>query len=344
MNKLYSLLVLITFSTFSFGQYHEPFNGTDALAGKNGWEKHSGTKDEVGIQYTLGSLNYMGLTGTSGNKVQIVAGKTEDVNKPIGADLDVAYASVLVNVLDSEGLTENNTTGDYFLCFSSGSGSSANSFQGRIYVKKGSKPNTINLGIQNTSNVTPTGQPTPPVTPTYSQDLEVNKVHYIVFKLDKTSKVASLWINPTPGMNETSTSLTNNSGTSNTFTATYKIKSLAIRQGVTGTFPNLIGQTGNIELDEIRVGSTWKEVNQVNLSTENLITKKVFVQQTVVKNTLQLLTNEEVTLEIFDTKGSLIKNFKTNQNEVDLSNLSAGNYVVKISSKTAKQNIKIVKL
>lgn len=344
MNKIYSLLALISFSTILFGQFQEPFNGTEALVGKNGWQKHSGTQDEVGIQYTLGSLTYTGLTGTSGNKIQIVAGKTEDVNKAIGTDLDVAYASVLINVLDSEGLTENNTPGDYFLCFSSGVGTTASSFQGRVYIKKGSKPNTINLGIQNTSNATPQGQTTPPVTPTFSQDLEINKVHYIIFKLDKTSKVASLWINPTPGINETTTNLTNNTGTSNTFTPTYKIKSLAIRQGVTGTFPNLIGQTGNIEIDEIRTGSTWNEVNKVNLSTENLITKKVFVQQTVIKNTLQLTTNEEVEIKIYDVKGSLIKNLKTIYKEVDLSYLSAGNYILNISTKTSKQNIKIIKL
>lgn len=344
MNKLYSFLTLIIFSTSSFGQFQEPFNGTDALVGKNGWEKHSGTKDEVGIQYTLGSLSYSGLTGVSGNKVQIVAGKTEDVNKPIGTDLEVAYASALIKVLDDEGLTENNAPGDYFLSFSSGVGTTTSSFQGRVYIKKGSKPNTINLGIQNTSNATPQGQTTPPVTPTYSQDLEINKVHFIIFKLDKNSKVASLWINPTPGVNETATTLTNNTGTSNTFTTNYKIKSFVIRQGVTGIFPDLIGQTGNIEIDEVRTGSTWNEVNQVNLSTENLITNKVFVQQTVVKNTLQLITDEEVTIEIYDIKGSLVQNLKTIQSQIDLSNLPAGNYILKISSKTSKQNVKIIKL
>ncbi len=243
MKKIYVLLFLLS-GTFLFGQaqLHEPFAGTNAL-NTNGWTTHSGTSGQLQLLTTASdtgnSLSFSGLTTSTGNRVSIISGNSEDVNKALPSTLtgDVYY-SALVKPLNTTGLAANSAAGDYFLALSNQVGASVTSFPARLYIKQGSVANTVALGVLNNSGGT--------AAPTYTNiDLPVGTTVLIVVKYNLATNSASLWINPTPGNTEPAPDKTNATGTT---TAPALIASMVIRQGAT---------TGNVEIDEIRVDNTW---------------------------------------------------------------------------------------
>lgn len=325
---------IFTFSILVNAQFYEPFLGTGTLNGTNGWVRHSGTENE--IQMVLGSLVKPSAGSSSGNKIRLQAGKTEDVNKPIGADLTgVVYYSALIKVLNGDGLMEDSTSGDYFLHLTSTVGTSGiTAFQGRLYIKLEPQKSGFKLGILNNSGGT--------ATPTYiAGAYTFNMVHLVVVKYDLATNTATLWVEPTVGQGtEPQSQATNSTGTTKAPSA---VKGFAIRQGVTGTFPDLIGQTGNIEIDEIRVGTTWSSVTGL-LSNEEISFTPKYINQTVITDKLNLATDGNVTLNIFSLEGNLIKTISTSNNFVDLSELSKGTYFIVVSTATDTQKTKIIKL
>jgi hypothetical protein len=118
MKKLYTLSLSLLTISLSLAQATDPFLGTGFLSA-NGWFSHSGSP----LQQTIstGSLTYTGLT-TAGNKVQIIAGNTEDLNLASAADITgVAYYSLVLNVTTSTGLAINtDPAGAYFIHTSAG--------------------------------------------------------------------------------------------------------------------------------------------------------------------------------------------------------------------------------
>jgi hypothetical protein len=217
---------------------YEPFAGTGVLQGQNDWATHSGTASQ--IQRIAGNLTLSGFATPSGNKVAIVAGNSEDVNKDLGSDLtgDI-YASALINVSNLTGLT---TTGDYFLHLATTAGMTVTNFASRLFIK--ATATGFNLGIVNHSG----GGSTPSYVPT---EYATGSTYLVVMKYNTTSNTANLWVNPVIGGAEPAPLLTNNTGTN---TAT-QIRSICIRQAGTGS-----AGTGNIQIDEIRVGTTWADV------------------------------------------------------------------------------------
>ena len=95
---------------------------------------------------------------SQGNKVQIAAGNTEDVNLPSVAPLTItAYYSALISVPNLTGLPANTTIGNYLLTFGALSAAvppTYNTFNGRLYIKTGPTAGTFNLGILNGSGGT----------------------------------------------------------------------------------------------------------------------------------------------------------------------------------------------
>lgn len=250
------LFTMLFLAASSFGQVVDQFNYTGALS-TNGWTKHSGTAGQ--FQTASGTLTYPGLAASVGNKATYVAGNSEDVNLSLGTTITgTGYYSFLLNLPNTTGLT---STGDYFTGFAATSGSTnVNIFAPRVFIKTGSVAGTFQLGIQNTTG----GTPSP--TPNYSADLTVGTTYFIVVKLDALLAPieASLFINPVPGAAQPTTATVNNTAGTNTF-ATFG--SIFLRQA-----GNATSGTGNIEIDEIRVGPTWASVTPSGgcTSTNNL--------------------------------------------------------------------------
>lgn len=131
MKKLYSLLALAAFNITVSAQtmlLSETFPMPDGtvLNGYNGWVKHSGVASQMKIQ--LGAARF-------------VAGDNEDVNKAFtsavplanGTNTKIKY-SAKINVLSSAGIS---STGSFFMCLGTGSGSLLSGLQARLWIKAG---------------------------------------------------------------------------------------------------------------------------------------------------------------------------------------------------------------
>lgn len=238
----------IFFSLFSFGQTFESFNFEGAL-NANGWTSHSGSTpgqfQVVSTPSDLGnSLSYPGLEFPFGNRTLYIAGQTEDVNKSVVGILGTGYYSFLLKVTNADTLS---TTGVHFIGFGGTAGASLTSFAGRVYIKKGLSQNSFQLGLLNFTG----GTPSP--TPTYiTTEFMAGSTLLLVIKLNNTLSPiqAALYINPIPGSTEPIASLESASGTSNF----NNFASLYLRHG---------SGIRNVEIDEIRVGSTWASVTPV---------------------------------------------------------------------------------
>lgn len=266
MRKIYlQLLLIILGSSVIKAQSFESFNFSGALI-DNGWTKHSGS---IAGQFQSlntpsdqgNSLYFPNLANSEGNRTTFVAGNTEDVNKAISGITGIGYFSFLLNVTNTMGL---NTTGDYFTGFGATTGTSVTIFSPRVYVKAGLTPNTFQLGIQNTTGGTPTQ--------TFDDtEYPVGTTVFVVVKLDATVSPiqASLFVNPVPGSTESAPTISNSSGT-NGFSS---FASIFLRQG---------SGTGNLEIDEIRVGSTWESVTPIyTCNTTAIISPSACVSYTV---------------------------------------------------------------
>jgi hypothetical protein len=246
------LLVLIVFIGFQgFSQAFEAFNFTGS-ANANGWATHSGTAGELVAITTPSnsgnSLSYTGLQASAGNRINLTSTGTEDINKPFVPGGTTAYMSFLLNVQNTTGLT----SGNYFTGFGQSAGASVNLFLPRVYTKAGTTPGTFQLGIMNTTGGVG-------AVPTYtSTEYLPGTTLFVVVKVSSTAVGgvinASLWVNPVPGAAEPAATITNSGGTS-TWPAV-GIQSVFFRQAYVAAN----GNTGNLEIDELRTGTTWSAV------------------------------------------------------------------------------------
>jgi len=327
MKKLLMLVVGLM-TTISFGQGSDAFAYSGALS-TNGWLTHSGT---AGQMTTLnGSLTYNGLS-SNGNQTQIVAGNSEDVNLSSASPITgVAYYSTLINLPNVTGQAANSTTGNYFLMLGTlpSTGNALTIFSGRVYVRVGSVPDTFNLGILNGAGGT--------AAPTFSTtDYNINTTYFIVVKFDIATNTASLWINPSIGGTEGTATVTNATGTT---AAPTQFERLAIRQAGTAT-----SGTGNIQIDEVRIGTTWEYVTASVLSNNQNQISGLQVYPNPTKNILNITTdlNSTKNVEIYDMVGKKVL-VENTQCQLDVSSLVTGMYIVKITEdgKTSTKRLAI---
>lgn len=332
MKKLYILSLALFTSAASFAQFvYEPFNFSGA-ATSNGWTSHGGTAGQ--ITTLSGSLTYPGLAASAGNKISIIAANTEDMNKATtSAITGAAYYSTIINVQNTTSMHANTATGDYFFSCTSVASSSTTAFQGRLYIRQGATANTVNLGVLNNSGGT--------AAPTYSAtDYPINTPIFIVIKYDIAANSASLWVNPTPGAAQPAATVTNATGTT---AAPTNINGLIIRQA-----GNATNSTGNVELDEMRIGTTWAQVTpQATASlADNAIAGLKVYPNPVSGNNFYISSDASSvkSVAVYDVLGKQVINTQVeNEAAINVSNLNAGVYIVKITEegKTATRKLVI---
>lgn len=339
MKKIYSLTLLMA-AGLSYGQVLDSFTGT-GLVSANGWTTHSGTAGQMDILDTASdsgnSLSYPGLVASAGNRITIVAGEGEDVNKPLPTAVTSGsvYYSALIKVTNTDNLWANdNATGDYFLSFSSTVGSTGvTGLFGRLSIKKGSEANTVNLGILNSGGGTG-------AVPTFlTTNYPVGSTILIVVKHELAINTATLWVNPTPGQAE-GTGTTNAGGNQSAPTS---LAGIAIRQG--GNLSETGGSTGNVQIDEIRTGATYASVTPAATAgvKESAIAGLKVFPNPLKGNVLNITSNANAakTVAIFDVLGKQVVNTTTESTTINVSNLTSGVYIVKITEegKTATKKL-----
>lgn len=314
MKKFYTLSLLLI-GTLTFAQVSDSFSGTGLLTA-NGWTLHSGTAGQLSI--TTGSLSYAGLTST-GNKAALVAGNSEDVNKASVTPITTtAYYSAVLNVSSTTGLSANTTGGDYFLATGGTAGATVTALQARLFIKAGATANTFNIGLLNNSGA---GGATAFV----ATDFPINTPIFVVVKYSVDTNSASLFVNPTIGGAEGTATVTNASGTT---AAPAQVASIVIRQA-----GNASAGTGNVEIDELRMGTTWAFVTSATLGVnQNQIDGLKIYPNPVTNGTFFINTSADSTKEVvvYDVLGKQVIKTSTT-NAVNVSNLKGGVYIVKIT-------------
>jgi hypothetical protein len=331
MKKFYSLAFVLLTSA-SFAQAFDVFSATPGSnLSANGWVIHSGTSGFVVT--AAGSLTYPGLTST-GNKAVITSAGVEDVNlasaAPILAAELVAYYSTLINVVNTTGLAANtDLAGNFFMFMGTGAGASSTvgAFNARLYIRAGSTADTFNLGILNNSGS--------PVTVSYSTtNHPVGTTLFIVVKFNFTTNTASLFVNPTIGGTEGTPTVSNATGTA---LAPASMGSVGIRQS--------LPTTGNIEIDEVRIGSTWAYITAATLLKieQNAIAGLNVYPNPVTNGNLFITSNssDAKSVAIYDVLGKQVIKATTSNNVVNVSNLKGGVYILKITEneKTATRKL-----
>lgn len=329
MKKLYTLSFVLLATVASFGQLTESFTGTGLLSA-NGWVNHNGATGQLSI--APGSLAYTGIT-TAGNKVALVAGNTEDMNKSLSSPYTTAaYYSVILNVPNTTGLT-NVAAGDYSIAFGGGpvTATGAGTLVGRLHLKAGATPNSFNIGLVNTSG---TGS-----LPSFlGTEYPVNTPIFIVVKYTIATNTAILYINPALNTTEPAASLTNTTGTT---VAPTQIANIVLRQGGNAT----IG-TGNVEFDEIKVSDNWAYVTSSTAATQKNEISGLSIYPNPATDGQVFITSNSGLLKnvlVFDVLGKQVLKANVTDQAMNIPNLKSGVYFVKVTEegKTATRKLVI---
>nr|WP_314498733.1 T9SS type A sorting domain-containing protein [uncultured Chryseobacterium sp.] len=319
---------------------YESFNFSGPLS-SNGWSSHSGTLGQLSTLTSVSdfgnSLHHPGLPTPVGNRAFLTSAQSEDVNFTLPQPITTtAFVSFLLKITDVNSLAANTvaTPPGYFLHFSALSGSTLGTtgMVSRLSLRKGSAANTFNIGILNTSggaasmnDIYGTAAP---------QDYQVGITYLVVLKYDMTGATGqtSLWINPSL----TSEGNPNHSSAFGSSAKLSQVASIALRQA---------NNMGSLEIDEMRLGTSWASVMGGALSTsESSASKDLLISNTLVDHSFKLLSKGRSQIEIYSTTGNLVKNGSYNSNEtVDISELSSGIYFLKISNGKNISTVKIVK-
>ena len=347
MKKLYTLsLFLVAFAGLS---QTISFSGTGDLSA-NGWII-TGTPTAPATSFpgplailttpsdNGNSLSFAGLAASTGNRTTTTHNNTQDCNFAITSNTGTSYYSALIKATNTNGMfadlnptTQAPNTGEYFMHLAATAGTGAGSFVARMYVKSGTTPNTFKIAILNGAT------PSPGVnTPGYSTtEYPVNQTLFIVVKYDRAANSASLFVNPTPGQAEPTPTVTNATGTT---AAPAQVAAFCIRQSGSVTATT---STGNIEIDEVRVSDNWATVTPTNLSTNQfqINNLKVFINN---KNLNIVSDNNDVkSVQLFNILGKQVINTSITTQTIDVTNLSSGIYIVKVTENGKSNTVKIV--
>ncbi len=253
MKKIFTLLLLLvaftvsnTYAQLLTEKFDYPADATLGLSAQSGgvWTRvNSGDS----ILVAAGSLSYPGFASSSGNKITFGGAGTDYWTAFANQTSGKVYYSFLLRVPTIAPLT---TTGDYFFGFIENN--SATNFFGRLWMR--SAAGGYNIGI----NAGSAGSPS------YSSTVLTEGATYLIvgsFEMvaGSNNDVSQVWVNPIslgaaePAADATAT----NTGTD----PTGGIQRLILRQG------SATAAAGVLEMDEIRVGTTWAEVTPVLVST-----------------------------------------------------------------------------
>jgi hypothetical protein len=301
-----------------------PYTAASSLGSSQKWTNINTGPDS--IVSTAGSLTYPGFT-TAGNSVTFGADGIDSFTPLASTATGTVYYSYLLNVNSMTGVT--NVDGGYI----SGLAKGTNGLGATLWTKRVDDTN-FNLGIEvrtaNAANTTYT-------TTSYATGTTYFVVVGYTFGAAAADDTVSLWVNPTLGGAQPAATLTDAQAA--TATDLTDIDYFFLRQDSTTETPAL-------QIDELRVATTWAQVTSSVLSVDqNAISGLKIYPNPVSRGTLYVETtaNAEKIVTLYDVLGKQVLNTTTSTNEVNVSNLHSGLYIVKITEegKTATRKLVI---
>lgn len=292
--------------------HSEPFNYTvgSGLGASPYWTSiNSG--DE--IVAAAGNLTYPNFT-SSGNSITF-AGAGLDYFSPFTATTSgTVYASFIINVTDISTMTAT-TPETYFF----GLSDAARSYRARIFVKK--SDTQYQFGLDSASTTT-----------NYDTTLRnAGDVVFVVVGYDFGTNVIKAWFNPNLA---TFTAATPATLTSTPAAAITELGGVLLRQDANNLTPA-------ITFDELRVATTTAQL--LSVAQNEIAGLSIFPNPADDVLYIQTELNEVKNVAIFDVLGKQVVNTTTSSNEVNVSNLNSGVYIVKITEagKTATRKLVI---
>jgi hypothetical protein len=248
MKKIFTLIGLSFLMITAKGQlpFHEPFNYTpDPTLGL--WTQSSAAWLRINtgdsILVTSGNLNYSGLPSSTGNKISFDGGGSDyyRIVTPSPVTSGSVYYSFILNVSSLGGLT---ATGGYFTSIAQAA--STTSYGTAIWTRLSATAGKFNIGVSTRSNSAVSW---------LTADLDPGTSYFIVSAYDIISgtanDVARIWLNTSAiGGAEPAADITAAPGTDLSASGIDKI---LVRQDNTTNTPF-------INMDELRVGTTWADV------------------------------------------------------------------------------------
>lgn len=305
--------------------YYEPFVYTagNSLGQSQQWSNVN-TGDNIVI--ANGNLSYNGLT-PNGNSVTFDGAGIDCASSFTSVTTGNIYYSLLLNISSMTGVT--SVDGGYITAL----GSSTSNLGATLWTKR-IDDTSFNLGIEVR---TATGTSTTFDTTTYQTGQTYFVVVGYTFNPAASDDSVALWINPTVNAAQPVATITDpQTAAGNDLTS---ISTFLLRQDSTTETPAL-------QIDELRIGTTWGEVTNGTLGTSNnIITGLKMYPNPVSNGTLfiETLANAEKKVTIFDVLGKQVLNTTTSNNAINVASLHTGVYIVNITEegKTASRKLVI---
>jgi hypothetical protein len=238
------LLVTVGFGYWGWGQvtlpHLDPINYTvgQGLQTQAGWTTLN-TGDNLLI--ASGSLSYSGIETPTYNKVTFDGAGIDAAKLFTQQTTGTVYYSFL---LDITALGSLGTTGGYFTGFTEGTGTT---FGATVWSRSDGAGFDLGINPRTTAANTVWSAGT----------TSLNTTLFIVISYEivsgTTNDIVKMWINPTPGSSEPSPTLT----ATNTLVDLANVNRILIRQ-------DNVTNTPFIEMDELRIGTTWADVTPAN--------------------------------------------------------------------------------
>ena len=291
------------------------FDYADAstLTSAPNWDNINGTSDEILISAT--SLSFAGLAPSTGNKVSFDGGGIDNAIFFAPVTSGTVYSSFIFRVTDLSLVTDPD--GGYFAFLGA--------FDGRLWVVPSAGGYHVGLGYNTGSadiiNAT---------------EHALNDEIFVVMSYETTTGVMKAWINPSSADFE---------GTEPAETITFidptmaaSIDRFALRQDSTA-------ETGFIDVDELRVGTSWSDVTPTTLSTEEFTTDRFKVYPNPTSTGFVNITsgnNENIAVVVYDILGKQVINETLTNDRLNVSALNTGIYILKITQNNASVTKKLV--
>ena len=305
--------------------YYEPFAYAEAsnLGQTQQWSNNN-TGDNIIIAGGNLTPAYAGLNpSTTG--YAIFGGEGLDCSTSFtSTTTGTVYYSFILNVNTMAGVTA--AAGGYFATL----GSSSTNFGATLWTKR-VDDGVYNLGIETRSDAAGT---------TFDTTALVTGATYFVvvgytLGASASDDTVSLWINPTINGAQPAATITD----THTGTDLTSISNFILRQDSTGETPSM-------SVDELRIGTTWAQVTNGTLGTNQYTIAGLKMYPNPVTNgTLFIETsaNAEKTVTVFDVLGKQVLNTTTSNNTINVASLHTGVYIVNITEegKTASRKLVI---
>ncbi|WP_192820129.1 T9SS type A sorting domain-containing protein [Rufibacter sp. LB8] len=261
-----------------------------------------------------------------------------DISGTIPAGTTTAYYSAIIKVLDD---TQLGDTPDYFMHFGNDAGAANTNLFGRLHAKKSGTG--YRLAIQNISGGTPT-QTDFPLDLTFGTSVLV----VVKFEIKDGNDMATLWVNPTLGATEPTNGVSNSSGTN----SATRFQSIGLRNGFMSASSS---GTPKVEIDEIRVGTTFASVTPgTTTSIKDFKAGNLNIYPNPANGTFKLqlpanLSSGKVAMTVYTVSGTVLLSATGTEKALNeqlsskFNNAAAGVYLVKIEANGESFQTRLVK-